>query len=52
MDIVQSPDFPTKTRQELFYQYQIANTLSEEEDDKENPVELSYIKENKIKVLL
>ena len=45
MEIVQSPEFPNKTRQELFYQYQIANTLAEEEEHKENPVELSYIKE-------
>ena len=45
MDIVKSPEFPNKTRQELFYQYQIANTLAEEEEHKENPVELFYIKE-------
>lgn len=31
MDIIQSPDFPNKTRQELFYQYQITNALAEEE---------------------
>ena len=40
---MESPTFNNKTHQELFYQYQIANTIDDEEI-KENPVEISYIK--------
>ena len=44
MEIMESPKFPNKARQELFYQYQIANTIENEEVE-ENPVNLSHIKE-------
>ena len=47
IDTIQSPDFLNKTRQELFYQYQIANTLAEEEQG--NPVDLSYIMKDIVK---
>ena len=33
MEIIQPTDFPNKTRQELFYQYQIANTLAEDKEE-------------------
>ena len=42
MDISPSPSFNNQTHQDLFYQYQIANTL--ETDEQENPVDLAYIK--------
>ena len=29
MEIMESPKFPNKTRQELFYQYQIANAIED-----------------------
>ena len=44
MEIMESPKFPNKTRQELFYQYQIANAIEDEEIE-ENPVDLSHIKQ-------
>ena len=42
MDIHPSLSFNNQTHQDLFYQYQIANTL--ETDEQENPVDLAYIK--------
>ena len=42
MEIDLTPTFCNKMRQDLFYQYQIANTLENEKP--ENPVDLAYIK--------
>ena len=36
MDIMESPTFNNKTHQELFYQYQIANTIDDEEIKKKS----------------